>query len=72
MKKLLLVLALALALTGCGRKTTDGECERAWSTLTNPGDNRGTIVQLIMNSEWPTASVGYYLQNCMNEGWLPQ
>jgi hypothetical protein len=75
MKKLLIVLLVALALTlglaGC-RSTNDSDCQYNWGEIYQPGDDRAVIIQLVMNNRFPPDTVGDYLQQCLEDGWMPR
>ena len=67
-KKLVFALVvIALLLVGCG--PTDADCEMAWYQLdVEPGDE-GTIVNIILNSNWAPDSIGSAVKECIKSGW---
>jgi len=73
MKRLLLILVLALMLAGC-RKTNDEDCKLNWRAM--PADTIeffgvGTIASKLLNEKHLPGTVGEYLQQCLEEGWRP-
>ena len=74
MKRLLLILVLALMLAGC-RKTNDADCKLNWRALTSEIDSSilsaGDVANMVMNQKMLPGTVGEYVQQCLEEGYRP-
>ena len=74
MKRLLLILVLALALAGC-RKANDEDCKLNWRTLTSEVDSSilsaGDVANMVMNQKMLPGTVGEYVHQCLEEGYRP-
>ena len=82
---ILIVLLLILILTACSTGPTDTECESAWSQLEsgiNPLDydtydeyveafeaDVAMTVSLILNREHAPDTVGFVINECIQNGW---
>jgi hypothetical protein len=58
------------------RQTTDAECQTAWfRIMTQPGGQPlgpNAMVYFILNSEWASGQIEYYLKVCLQEDWWPE
>ena len=74
MKRLLLILVLALMLAGC-RKTTDKQCASNWRDLISGIDRSilttGEIAGMILQQKMLPDTIGEYAQQCLEEGYRP-
>jgi len=74
MKRLLLILVLALALAGC-RKANDEDCKLNWRTLTSEVDSSilsaGDVANMVLNQKMLPGTVGEHVQQCLEEGYRP-
>ena len=68
MKKILvLTLALAILLAGCG--PSDADCDDAWEQLDVPYGEESFYADLVLNREWAPNSIGFTLKECIQSGW---
>ena len=64
---ILIVLVLMVLLVACG--PSDADCDMAWDQMDVDYGDEGTIVNMILNTNFAPDTVGHRLKECIESGW---
>ena len=70
MKTVILLLA-AVLLTACAPTVDATECQKSWAYMEAPAGQEEWAIDVILHYDWPKASHGEYVSNCLRSGWEP-